>query len=115
MADKKYVCAYKHCLHHGEKVSSLESVVISKKHYHWDCAEMKQKIKECAELYMANLEDKKQYPVVLRTINTLVFKYRVPIDYIIKQISNSPEYYKGKPVYALYGLRTLFWTREFTV
>ena len=86
-----------------------------KKHYHWDCAERKQKIKECAELYMANVEDKKQYPVVLKTINTLVFKYRVPIDYIIRQISNSSEYYKGKPVYALYGLRTLFWTREFTV
>ena len=96
-------------------MSSLESVVIAKKHYHWDCAERKQKIQECAELYMANVEDKKQYPVVLKTINTLVFKYRVPIDYIIKQISNSPEYYKGKPVYALYGLRTLFWTREFTV
>ena len=115
MADKKYVCAYKHCLHHGEKVSSLESVVINKRHYHWDCAERKQKIQECAELYMANVEDKKQYPIVLRTINTLVFKYKVPIDYMIKQISNSPAYYKNKPVHALYGLRTLFWTKEFTV
>lgn len=115
MTGKKYVCAYKHCLHHGEEVSSLESVVINKKHYHWDCAELKQKIKECAELYMANCEDKKQYPVVLRTINTLVFKYRVPIDYIIRQIKNSPAYYKDKPVYALYGLRTLFWNREFTI
>ena len=115
MKDKLFNCAYKYCLHNGQKVSYLESVVIAKKHYHWDCAERKQKIQECAELYMANVEDKKQYPVVLKTINTLVFKYRVPIDYIIKQISNSPEYYKGKPVYALYGLRTLFWTREFTV
>ena len=115
MADKKYVCAYKHCLHHGEKVSSLESVVINKKHYHWDCAERKQKIQECAELYMAIISDKKQYPVILRTLNTLVYKYRVPIEYIIKQVESSSGYYKDKPVYALYGLRTLFWTREFTV
>ena len=115
MADKEYVCAYKHCLHHGEKVSSLESVVISKKHYHWDCAERKQEIQECAELYMAIIGDKKQYPVILRTLNTLVYKYRVPIEYIIKQVETSSGYYKDKPVYALYGLRTLFWTREFTV
>ena len=37
MADKKereYVCAYKYCLHHGQKVKASESVVINKKHYH---------------------------------------------------------------------------------
>ena len=52
MADKEYVCGYNHCLHHGEKVKSSESVVVGKKHYHWDCAETKQKIKECVDLYM---------------------------------------------------------------
>ena len=34
MADKKereYVCAYKYCLHHGQKVKASESVVIKKK------------------------------------------------------------------------------------
>ena len=52
MADKEYVCAYKHCLHHGERVKSSESVVINKKHYHWDCAGMKQEIQDCVNTYM---------------------------------------------------------------
>ena len=64
---------------------------------------------------MTIIGDKKQYPVILRTLNTLVYKYRVPIEYIIKQVETSSGYYKDKPVYALYGLRTLFWAREFTV
>lgn len=40
--EKEYICAYKYCLHHGEKVKSSEAVILSKKHYHWDCAGMKQ-------------------------------------------------------------------------
>ena len=55
MADKKekeYICAYKYCLHHGEKVKASESVVVNKKHYHWDCAGIKQEIKDCVDAYM---------------------------------------------------------------
>ena len=46
MPDKEYVCAYKHCLHHGQKVKSSESVIVGNKHYHWDCAATKQEIEE---------------------------------------------------------------------
>ena len=83
MADKEYVCAYKHCLHHGEKVKSSESVVVGKKRYHWDCAETKQKIKECVDLYMEYIEDKTQYPMAVRIINNLVFKNMIPVDFIL--------------------------------
>ena len=114
MADKEYVCAYNtHCLHHGEKVKASESVVINKKHYHWDCAEMKQKIKECVDLYMENIEDKTQYPIAVRTINTLIFKNKVPVDFILNKLMSSGKYYSDKPVYVLYGLRKLFWEKEF--
>ena len=113
MADREYVCGYNHCLHHGEKVKASESVVIGKKHYHWDCAETKQKIKECVDLYMTYIEDKSQYPIVVRTINTLVFKNSVPVDFILRNIKSSEKYYSDKPVQILYGLRKLFWEREF--
>ncbi len=112
MADKEYVCAYKHCLHHGQKVKASESVVINKKHYHWDCAELKQKIKECADLYIGYIEDKAKYPTVVRIIHTLVFKNNVPVDFILKNISASGAYYADKPVHILYGLRKLFWMKE---
>lgn len=74
MASKQYVCGYKYCLNNGEKVSSEESVLIGNRHYHKDCAEIKRRIIECAELYMSCIEDKTQYPTVLRIINTLTFK-----------------------------------------
>lgn len=112
MADKEYVCAYNHCLHHGEKVKSSESVVISKRHYHWDCAALKQGIKECVDAYMEYIDDKTQFPIAYRAINTLVFKSQVPPEYILKNIRSSKQYYKVKPIKILYGLRRLFWEKE---
>lgn len=113
MADKEFVCAYKYCLHHGEKVKSSESVVINKKYYHWDCATIKQEIQDCVNTYMECIEDKTQYPIAVKIINTLVFKNEVPIDFIKKQIEASKRYYADKPVYVLYGIRKLFWEKEF--
>ena len=113
MAEKEYVCAYNKCLHHGEKVKASESVVINKRRYHWDCAAIKQEIQDCINTYMDLIEDKTQYPIVCKTINTLVFKNNVPIDFIKKKIESSKLYYSGKPVYALYGIRRIFWEQEF--
>lgn len=112
MADKEYVCAYNKCLHHGEKVKASEAVVIGKKHYHWDCIEIKQRIKECADTYIDYMDDKTQYPIALKIINTLVFKNKIPAEYILKNIVSSKRYYQSRPVYTLYGIRTLFWERE---
>lgn len=113
MEEKEHICAYKYCLHHGESVKDSESVVINKKHYHWDCAEMKQKIKDCADTYIGYFEDKTQYPMVLRIINTLVFKYKVPVDFIESNIRHSRKYYENKPPQVLYGIRKIFYEQEF--
>ena len=114
MADKEYVCAYnKYCLHNGDKVKASESVVINKKHYHWDCAAMKQEIKECADLYMTYIDDKTQFPVVMKILNTLVFKSKVPVEFILRNIKYHKSYYADKPVQILYGLRKLFWEKEY--
>ena len=111
MADKEYVCAYPRCLHHGERVLSSESVMIGKKHYHWDCATIKQEINECVDSYMQCIDDKTQYPIVARIINTLVFKNKVPTEFILKSINLSKKYYSEKPVQVLYGLRKMFWEK----
>lgn len=112
MPEKEYVCAYPHCIHHGEKVLASESVVIGKKHYHWDCAALKQEIQDCANTYIEYTEDKTQYPMVMRILNTMVFKNQVPIEFIKRKIKYSKTYYKDKPVYALYGIRKIFWEKE---
>lgn len=82
MTDKEYVCAYKYCLHHGEKVKSSESVVIKKKHYHWDCAATKQEIDELRNVYFERIDSKASFPVLSKVLNDLVFKYNLEIDYI---------------------------------
>lgn len=112
--EKEFICAYKYCLHHGEKVKSSEVVIISKKHYHWDCAGMKQEILKCVNLYMRCVEDKTKFPMVCKIINTLVFKYKVPVEFIEQNLQSSFFYYANKPVQALYGLRKLFWEKEFS-
>lgn len=112
MADKEFVCAYKYCLHHGEGVKDSESVVINKKHYHWDCAAKKQEIKDCVDTYMEYIEDKTQYPVATRIINTMVFQNKVPVEFIRKKIELSGSYYSDKSVQALYGIRKIFWEKE---
>ncbi len=112
MTDKEYVCAYKHCLHHGQKVKASESVVRGKKHYHWDCATRNQEINECVDEYMNCIEDKSQAPIARRIINTLIFKNGVPVEFILKNIKSCKSYYSEKPVQILYGLRKLFWERE---
>ena len=111
--EKEFICAYKYCLHHGEKVKASEAVVISKKHYHWDFAGIKQEIKDCVDTYMECIEDKTQYPIACRAINTMVFKNKVPIEFIRKRIESSKSYYSGKPVQILYGLRKIFYEQEF--
>ena len=112
MKDREYVCSYNHCLHHGEKVKSSEAVVIGKKHYHWDCAAMKQEIQDCVNTYMSYIDDKTQYPTVCRIINTMIFKNEVPVEFVKKKIESSGAYYADKPVYALYGIRKMFWEKE---
>ena len=114
MADREYVCAYKkYCLHHGEKVKASEAVVLGNKHYHWDCAVMKQEIQECVSTYMGYTDDKTKYPMVVKIINTLIFKHLVPVDFIKKNIETSKNYYSQKPVHYLYGIRKLFWEKEY--
>ncbi len=116
MADRKekdHICSYKYCLHHGEKVKTSEAVVINKKYYHWDCAGMKQEIKDCVDAYIDCVEDKSSYGAAYRIINTMVFKNKIPIAFIRKNIETCKLYYKDKPVQVLYGLRKLFYEKEF--
>ena len=82
MADKEYVCGYSHCLHHGEKVKSSESVVVGKKHFHWDCAATKQEIDVIRRIYFEEIDDKASFPVLAKIINDLVFKYELDVDYV---------------------------------
>lgn len=111
-ATKTYVCGYSNCLHHGEPVDADNSVVIGKKHYHSDCAELKQAVKECVDIYMENRENKSDAVIANRIITNIVIKNNVPIDFIRRSIKKNTSYYDDKPVFVLYGLRKIFWQNE---
>lgn len=112
--EKDFTCAYKHCLHHGERVKDSESVVFNRRHYHWDCAGMKQEISACVNMYINSNGDKTQFPAASRIVNDLVFKYNIPAEFVRKMIEINSSYYKGRPPYSLYGIRKCFFEREFS-
>ena len=92
MADKEYVCGYSHCLHHGEKVKSSESVAVGKKHYHWDCAATKQDIDLIRNIYIEDIDKNASIPVLSKIINDLIFKYELEIDFILFSVRYYAEY-----------------------
>lgn len=113
--EKDYKCGYKYCLHHGQGVKPSESVVINNRHYHKDCAEVKQKIEDCVRYYFQCTESNSPWAVVTRVINTLVFNDGLPIDFIRQQIKVRRVYYSQKTPIALYGLRQAFFEKEYVL
>lgn len=106
MSDREYVCAYKHCLHHTEKVKASEAVVVGKKHYHWDCAATKQEIEEIRNTYIERIDNEVSFPVLSKVLNDLVFKYSMDIDYIRYAINYYADYKtKVKSPFTLLYLR----------
>lgn len=110
--EREYTCPYSHCLHKGEKVKASEGVKIGTRWYHWDCATIKDQIQKCAETYIEIVDDPTRYPAAIRIIENLVFSSQVPIEFIEKNLNTNGDYYKERPLKALYGLRRLFWEFE---
>lgn len=83
MAEKSYVCGYKHCLHKGEKVLENEAIMIGKKRYHKDCLKTSEIIKIIKDTYLERMNDKENPITILSVVNTLVFKKGVQAEYIL--------------------------------
>jgi hypothetical protein len=79
---KTYVCGYAHCLHKNEKVIDVDSVVVGKRRFHKDCAEIRNHIEILKKLYFDYVENPK-YVEVVGVINNIVFKKGVNPKYMI--------------------------------
>jgi len=113
MAGIKHVCAYKHCLHHGEEVERPNAVVLNKKWYHKDCADMMKSIRKISFLYARDvIKDQSKYPMACNIITVMATKNAVPLDYIYKFIMRQKTYFSERSVYALYCIRKMFWMKE---
>lgn len=110
--EKTYVCGYSNCLHHGEAVTAAESVIVGKRHYHWDCAALKEAVSECVSIYVKDRENKSEAAIANKIIVNMVTKNNIPIEFIRRKIEKSISYYNERPVFALYGIRKLFLQNE---
>ena len=80
--DREYVCAYPHCLHHGEKVKASEVVVVGGKRYHWDCATTREQLGDLRKYYHENIDNEVNLAQLSKVLNTLIFSEGLEIEYI---------------------------------
>ena len=80
--EKLYKCAYRHCLHEGKKVGALESVVIGGRHYHPDCAQLKEDISEMRHIYKGGIDPNVSMAVLSTVLNRVIFEQKLPADYV---------------------------------
>lgn len=81
--ERLYVCGYTHCLHPNEKATESEMVLVGKKRFHKDCAEIREYIEEMKTLYFDNIDDKANYVEVISVLNNIIFKKGVDPRYMI--------------------------------
>lgn len=106
MAEREYVCSYSHCLHNGEKVKQSESVVVGRKHYHWDCAATKQELEDIRNTYIEKIDEDASFPILSKVLNDLVFKYDIDIDFLKFAVNYYADYkVKVKSPFTLLYLR----------
>lgn len=82
MANKEYVCGYKHCLKLYEKIPASEAVIVGKHRYHKECAEIHAKIENIKRIYFDYIDNKSDYVQVVGVINNLIFTKSYTVDYI---------------------------------
>lgn len=90
--DNTYVCSYNHCLHPGEKIDAFNSVVIRGKHYHLDCAQLREDIAECRRIYKEEIDQNVNFAVLSTIINRCLFEQGIPIDYLKFSIKHFAAY-----------------------
>jgi hypothetical protein len=81
--EKLYVCGYAHCLHYGEKVSELNSVIVGKRRFHIDCANIKVIIDEIKDLYIEKINKHESAVKILGVINQMVFTKQIDPNFIL--------------------------------
>jgi len=87
MAEKQYVCGYKHCKIHN-KIPASEAVIVGNRRYHIQCAETREKLNEMRDLYIDNIDKNVAIVELVSVLNQLIFTKNVNIDYMLFAMKN---------------------------
>lgn len=79
---KTYKCGYKHCQHPDDPILKDEAVLIGSKHYHKDCAEIKNTIDRSKRVFFDHILKGADYVQTVGVINNLVFKKGYSAEYV---------------------------------
>lgn len=103
--EKSYKCGYNHCLKPDEKVPESESVLVGKRRFHKECAELREQIERIKRIYFDHIDNKSDYVQVVGVVNHLIFKKGYSADYIeFLLMYLSIFYYNLKSPYALHRI-----------
>lgn len=87
MAEKQYVCGYKHCKIH-DKIPASEAVIVGNRRYHKQCASNREKMSEMKDLYIDNIDKNVAIVELVSVLNQIIFTKNVNIDYMLFAMKN---------------------------
>ena len=80
---KTYKCAFRHCQHESCEISQDKAVLIGKRYFHEDCAEIYNNIEEIKRLYYEKISNTVVMSQLIRVINHIVFTKKVDSNYFL--------------------------------
>jgi len=87
MKEKVFKCGYLHCSHENKDVKQSDTIQIKNRHWHKDCYEIDENIKEVAEIYYNHISSTVVMGFLKKVINEIVFK-RLLNDKVAKNDSD---------------------------
>lgn len=82
MAEKMYKCMYSHCSHPEDKLKSGEGITIGNRHFHTECMEESNTVKEIRKYYCENISDTVVLSFLNKVINAIVYDKKVSADFL---------------------------------
>lgn len=79
----KYKCNFAHCQHESKELLDGEGVIVNKRHYHTDCAKIRENISMAVDLYRNCISNTAVISQVRKVINNIVIDKKVDSDYLI--------------------------------
>lgn len=101
-AEKRYKCAFKHCIHESNELLPDQAVKIGNRYLHKDCAEIRQNIEKTRDIYYLRVSNTVVMSQLVKVIQHLVFNKKVDSGYLVFALTYALD--NGMTIRSPYGL-----------